>query len=72
MSSPVRTSLAVLLAAVLLLVLIVCGNLANLLLARGNARAREFSLRIALGASRGRLLFAALVETVLLAVIGFG
>lgn len=69
-SSPVRTSLAVLLSAVLLLVLIVCVNLANLLLARGNARAREFSLRIALGASRGRLLVSALVETVLLACAG--
>lgn len=70
MGAPVRTSLAVLLAAVLLLVLIVCVNLANLLLARGNARAREFSLRIALGASRGRLLVSALVETLLLASAG--
>ncbi len=70
MGAPARTSLAVLLAAVLLLVLIVCVNLANLLLARGNARAREFSLRIALGASRGRLLASALVETLLLAAAG--
>lgn len=70
MGAPVRTSLSVLLAAVLLLVLIVCVNLANLLLARGNARAREFSLRIALGASRGRLLVSALVETLLLALAG--
>ena len=69
-SSPVRTSLAVLLAAVLTLVLIVCVNLANLLLARGSARAREFSLRIAIGASRGRLLISALVETLLLACMG--
>ena len=68
--SPVRTSLAVLLSAVLMLVLIVCVNLANLLLARGSARAREFSLRIALGASRGRLLIAALVETLLLSCAG--
>ena len=70
MGAPVRTSLAVLLTAVLLLVLIVCVNLANLLLARGNARAKEFSLRIALGASRGRLLVSALVETLLLAAAG--
>jgi putative ABC transport system permease protein len=69
-SSPVRTSLAVLLAAVLVLVLIVCVNLANLLLARGSARAREFSLRLALGASRGRLVWSALVETLMLAVAG--
>ena len=69
-SSPVRTSLAVLLAAVLVLVLIVCVNLANLLLARGSARAREYSLRIALGAARSRLLWSALVETLLLADAG--
>ena len=69
-SSPVRTSLAVLLTAVLVLLLIVCVNLANLLLARGSARAREFSLRIALGADRGRLLFSALVETMLLSAAG--
>jgi putative ABC transport system permease protein len=71
-SSPVRASLAVLLAAVLLLVLIVCVNLANLLLARGSARAREFSMRIALGASRARLLTSALMETLLLSAIGGG
>src|SRR5262249_55061261 len=65
--APARSSLAVLLSAVLLLVLIVCVNLANLLLARGSARAREYSLRIALGASRGRLVRTALAETLLLA-----
>ena len=69
-ASPVRASLAVLLTAVLLLVLIVCVNLANLLLARGSARAREFSLRIALGAARGRLMISSLVETVLLSLAG--
>jgi putative ABC transport system permease protein len=69
-SSPVRTSLTVLLAAVLVLVLIVCVNLANLLLARGSARAREYSLRVALGAARGRLLISALVETLLLSCAG--
>ena len=70
MAWPVRTALAVLLSAVLVLVLIVCVNLANLLLARGSARAREFSLRTALGAGRARLLSAALVETVLLSTAG--
>jgi putative ABC transport system permease protein len=68
--SPVRTSLTVLLSAVLLLVLIVCVNLANLLLARSSARAREYSLRVALGAARGRLLVSALVETLLLSCAG--
>jgi predicted permease len=70
--SPVRTSLTVLLAAVLVLVLIVCVNLANLLLARGTARARELSMRVALGATRGRLLTAALAETLLLSCAGGG
>jgi putative ABC transport system permease protein len=69
-SSPVRTSLTVLLAAVLVLVLIVCVNLANLMLARGSARSREFSLRLALGASRTRLVWSALTETLMLAAAG--
>jgi predicted permease len=69
-ASPVRTSLSVLLAAVLTLVLIVCVNLANLLLARGSARSREFSLRLALGAARGRLIVSALIETLLLSLVG--
>jgi putative ABC transport system permease protein len=69
-ASPVRTSLNVLLAAVLALVLIVCVNLANLLLARGSARSREYSLRIALGAARERLMVSALIETMLLSVVG--
>jgi len=70
MASPVRTSLAVLLSAVLVLLLIVCANLANLLLARGSARAREYGLRIALGVARGRLLVSALVEPWLLSLTG--
>jgi len=70
MSSPVKASLTVLLAAVMLLVLMVCVNLANLLLARASSRAREYSLRIALGAGRGRLAVSALVETLLLAGAG--
>lgn len=70
MSSPVRTSLLVLLGAVLLLLLIVCVNLANLMLARSSARAREFGLRVALGASRGRVLMAGIVEALLLSLAG--
>jgi predicted permease len=71
-SSPVRTGLVVLLSAVLVLVLLVCVNLANLLLARGSARSHEFALHIALGAPRSRLLVSALVETLLLSLAGGG
>ena len=70
MSSPVRASLLVLLGAVLLLLLMVCVNLANLMLARGSGRAREFGLRVALGASRGRLARAGIMEALLLSVAG--
>lgn len=69
-ASPVRATLTVLLTAVLVLVLIVCVNLANLLLARGSARAREYSMRIALGVSRGRLATSALVEALMLSLAG--
>ncbi|HEY1336320.1 MAG TPA: ADOP family duplicated permease, partial [Bryobacteraceae bacterium] len=69
-TSPVRTGLLVLLSAVLVLVLLVCVNLANLVLARSSARAQEYALRVAIGASRSRLLASALVETLLLALAG--
>ena len=71
-ASPVRTALTVLLAAVLVLVLIVCVNLANLLLARGSARAREYSVRLALGASRRKLTVSALIEALVLSFAGGG
>ncbi len=67
---PVRTSLVVLLGAVLVLVLIVCFNLEGLMLARSNGRAREFSIRAALGAGRRRLLQQALTEAVALSLAG--
>ena len=68
--SEIRPALLVLFCAVLFVLMVACGNVANLFLMRSTDRTREMALRIAVGATRGRIIGQLLAESFILTSLG--